>query len=216
MSKSLHVVAFDKKKLRLELINVRYRFDEGPAMYDFKKKLRHFLSSQDKVEYTLVCNGLFMDYLLPKGGKKYCGDVAIPVNIEERKARIPGSGEEPVTLTLADDVGKAIVWLIDDPRPWPKYTYIAGSVTSWNELVKMGEEVTDDKFTVEYIPEAELHKRHQEAIATGDPLKAFYAEIDIWYGINGTMALAENEDPTLFRGINFVQPKDLVQYTYGK
>ena len=80
----------------------------------------------------------------------------------------------------------------------------------------MGEEVTGDKFTVEYVPEAELHKRHQEAIATGDPLKAFYAEIDIWYGINGTMALAENEDPTLFRGINFVKPKDLVQYTYGK
>jgi nucleoside-diphosphate-sugar epimerase len=157
-----------------------------------------------------------MDYLLPKGAKKYCNDVVIPVNIEERKARIPGTGDESIAMTMAEDIGKAVVWLINDPRPWPKYTYIAGSVNTWNELIKLGEEATGDKFAVEYVSEEELHRKHKEALATGDALKAFYAEVDIWYGLNGSMALPENEDTLLFSGIQFIRAKDLINQTYGK
>jgi hypothetical protein len=42
------------------------------------------------LEYTLPANGLFMDYLLPKGAKKYARDAPIPVNPEEATANIPG------------------------------------------------------------------------------------------------------------------------------
>ncbi|CAO3660190.1 unnamed protein product [Umbelopsis vinacea] len=53
------------------------RFDDCRSIYEFKKKFRHFFASQDKNEYTLISNGLFRDYLLPKGAKVYCNDVVI-------------------------------------------------------------------------------------------------------------------------------------------
>ncbi|KAG2174840.1 hypothetical protein INT43_005902 [Umbelopsis isabellina] len=189
--------------------------NDSPAMYDFKRVLREKLVKQDKIEYTLVANGLFMDYLLPKGSKKHLKDVPVPVNVEERKARIPGNGEDTATMTYADDIGKAVVKLIDDPRPWPKYTYINGATFTWHQLVKWGEEVTGDKFHVEYVPTEKLEKRIEDAKAAGDPMEIFFADIDARYA-SDFLRLPQNANPTLFQGIDFKQPKDLIAEWYGK
>lgn len=177
--------------------------------------VREKLLKQNKIEYTLIGNGLFMDYLLPKGSKKHLQDVPIPVNVEERKARIPGNGEDIVTMTYADDIAKSVVKLIDDAQPWPNYTYINGAAFTWNQLVKWGEEVTGDKFQVEYVPTEKLQKALEDAKATGDPLKVFYADIDARYATD-FLCLPQNADPTLLQGIDFKQPKDLIIEWYGK
>lgn len=56
--------------------------------YLFRKTLE---AEESNIEYSIVSNGLFMDYLLPKGKKTYAKDVVIPVNPEERTASIPGT-----------------------------------------------------------------------------------------------------------------------------
>jgi len=174
------------------------------------------MANQTKIEYTLVCNGLFMNYLLPKGTKKYLQDVYINISIEDRKATVPGTGNQPIAMTMVEDIAKAVVWLVDDPRPWPKYTYITGSTTSWNELIKYGEEVTGEKFDVTYTPMETLEENYKAAEATGDTLKKFYAEIDVLYATEGALALPKNEDPSLFKGIRFTQVKELIDNTYKK
>ncbi|KAJ2956934.1 hypothetical protein NQZ79_g7267 [Umbelopsis isabellina] len=189
--------------------------DDAPALYNFKRVLREKLLKQDRIEYTLIGNGLFMDYLQPKGSKKHFLDVVIPVNIEERKARIPGNGEDYVTMTYGDDIGKAVAKLIDDPRPWPKYTYINGATITWNQLVKWGEEATGDKIQVEYVPTDKLEKAVEDAKATGDTMKIFYADIDLRYATD-FLRLPQHPDPTLFQGIDFKQPKDLIFEWFGK
>lgn len=184
-------------------------------MYDFKRVMRKKLAEQDQIEYTLISNGLFMDYLLPKGSKKYLKDVTIPVNVEERKARIPVNGEAPVTMTYADDVGKAIIKLVEDTRPWPLYTYIHGATTTWDQLVKLGEECTGEKFEVEYVSMEKLQEAVVAAKATGDPRKIFFASVDIYYA-GDILSLPQHSDPTLFQDVNFKQPKEMISEWYGK
>ena len=58
-------------------------------LYAGKNELRPEVENSG-LEYTFVANGLFMDYLLPKGTKKYAKDVVIPVNPETKTAIIPG------------------------------------------------------------------------------------------------------------------------------
>jgi hypothetical protein len=43
------------------------------------------------LEYTLVSNGLFLDYLLPVEERKYLKEFGIPVNSKEGTASIPGN-----------------------------------------------------------------------------------------------------------------------------
>jgi hypothetical protein len=184
-------------------------------LYDFKREFREKLFKQDKIEYTLIANGLFMDYLQPKGTKKYLKDVPIPLNVEDRVARIPGDGEAACTMTYAADIGKAVVKLVDDPRPWPRYTYINGATFTWNQMIKWGEEATGEKINVEYIPVEELEKALDAAKATGDPMQIFFADISIRYA-GDFLRLPQHPDPTLFQGIDFKQPKDLIFEWYGK
>ncbi|KAH8552951.1 hypothetical protein BGW37DRAFT_277922 [Umbelopsis sp. PMI_123] len=205
-----------KRFIPSEWVHDVKRYDMRASILKFKQDMRHFLEAQNAIEYTFVCNGLFMDYLLPPGGKKYLKDVTtFCVNFNERKATVPGTGNEPLAMTFADDIGKAIVWLIDDPRPWPKYTYLTGSITSLNQLIQYGEEATGEKFDVTYKSLAELQEAHKAAVATGDPVKAFFAEADIWFG-TGRYDLPKNEDASLFKDIQFVGVKELIYRTYGK
>jgi nucleoside-diphosphate-sugar epimerase len=157
-----------------------------------------------------------MNYLLPTGAKKYLQDIDININIDDRKANVPGTGNQPIAMTMAEDIGKAVVWLIDDAKPWPKYTYIKGSVTSWNELIKYGEEVTGEKFDVTYVPLETLEVNYNAAVAIGDPFKTFFAEIGVMYATDGALDLSKNEDPSLFEGIRFTQVKELIDNTYKK
>ncbi len=54
---------------------------------------------------------------------------------------IPGDGNAPLTLTLADDIGKAVTELVDAQK-WEKHTSISGENTSWNNILHTVEKVT--------------------------------------------------------------------------
>lgn len=118
-----------------------------------------------------------MDYLLPKGTKKYLKDVPIPVAPENHTARIPGDGNAQIVLTSADDVGLGLVWLLDQPK-WDTYTYFRGDVTTWNKVLKDAEEITGKTFTAEYVSADGIQARLVEAQRSGDQMKEFFAEVD--------------------------------------
>lgn len=65
-------------------------------------------------------------------------------------AVIPGTGDEPVTLTFGEDIGKAVCVLLDEPK-WEKYTYINGDTTSWNKILQAGEQATGTYFNYLFI-----------------------------------------------------------------
>lgn len=134
-----------------------------------------------------------MDYLLPKGKKKHLKDVSIPVDPESRSARIPGNGNTSTTLTSGDDVGKGIVWLLDQPAgAWETYTYLRGDVTSWNAILKQAEGVIGQKFEVTYVSVETIAETEKAAQLKGDFKGAFFAEIDKGYA-EGWLELPEGK-----------------------
>jgi len=144
-------------------------------LYDKKQRVRDVLE-KTSLEYTYVAVGLFMDYLLPIGAKKYFRDYPTPVDVQNRKAHIPGTGEAKVSLTTGDDIARAVGVLLDTPK-WEKYIYIVGETTTWNNVVKLAENVTGAKFAVTYEPEQQIKERIQNA--GSDMFKRMYAEMDL-------------------------------------
>lgn len=122
-----------------------------------------------------------MDYFLPKGTKKYLQDVPMPVDPEHHTAQIPWDGNDTFTLTSADDVGRGLVWLLDQPR-WDTYTYFRGEQTTWNKVLREAEDITGHTFTVEYISAERIKSKLAEAQSRGDYYKEIMTEIDLGFG----------------------------------
>lgn len=80
---------------------------------------RERLAKQDAVEYTLLCHGWFMDYVVPSD-KTYMKDIypvwPVDVNNGLDVVVIPGSGEETIGLTAARDVARVGVQLLGAPK----------------------------------------------------------------------------------------------------
>ena len=193
----------------VDLIRTRNRYPNLFQIHGPKISVRDILA-KSKLEYTLVCffsrlnilmynsrcafevgNGLFMDYLLPKGKKQYVTDFpSIPVLPEDRIARIPGDGNAPVTLTAGADIGRGVVWLLDQPH-WDKYTYFRGENTTWNKVLQEAEEIVGDKFKVEYVSFDKVDQAIKDAEGEpGNVWKLLAAEYDRAFA-RGQVALPE-------------------------
>lgn len=86
-------------------------------------------------------NGYFLDYYGPPSLKSYMNRVTFVVDVANKKAGIPGTGNEPMTFTYTYDVAKFVVAALDLPK-WEEVTYCYGEKTTWNEFVKQAEEAT--------------------------------------------------------------------------
>jgi hypothetical protein len=67
----------------------------------------------------------------------------IVVDIANKIAAIPGTGDEPIVLTYATDVGKFVAASLDLPK-WEESTVIYGEVTTFHKMVKLAEEITGE------------------------------------------------------------------------
>lgn len=61
------------------------------------------------------------------------------VDIANKVAAIPGTGNDIVSFTYTFDVAKFVVKLLDLPK-WEETTYVYGDKATLNELVKIAEE----------------------------------------------------------------------------
>jgi len=93
------------------------------------------------LETTYVANSVFMDYF---------GQPNIPsnlrlnlwaVDVSSRRAVIPGTGDDVITMTYSKDFARFVARLIDDDS-WPKFSNISGSDTTLNEIVAIAEKIT--------------------------------------------------------------------------
>ncbi|KAL1838205.1 hypothetical protein VTJ49DRAFT_2932 [Mycothermus thermophilus] len=99
------------------------------------------------LEWTAVTNGFFVDYFAAPKVPSYQPPMAIAVDIAHNTAAIPGSGDVPVVFTHTWDIAKFVAALVDAPK-WERDSYIIGDRLTWNEFVRLAEEVKGAKFTV--------------------------------------------------------------------
>lgn len=85
-----------------------------------------------------------MDYYGIPAIKTHLPPMSFAVDMSSRKAAIPGTGNEPISLIYSYDVAKFVSAYLGAPK-WEEITYVYGEKTTWNKFVKIAEEVTGMK-----------------------------------------------------------------------
>lgn len=111
------------------------------------------------LEYTAVVNGFFVDYYVQPHVKSYLSGLTLAIDIPNKTAAIPGSGNTPVVFTHTFDVAKFVDPLLRQSS-WDKESYIIGDKVTMNELLAIAEEARGTKFTTTYDSLDKL-KTHQ-------------------------------------------------------
>ena len=99
------------------------------------------------LEWTIICNGFFLDYWGMPKVKTYLTPITILVDIAAGKAAIPGSGDTPVVFTYTQDVAKYTAAALTLDK-WEKESYVIGAKTTLNNLLKVAEDVRGTYSTV--------------------------------------------------------------------
>ncbi|KAF8989855.1 hypothetical protein BDQ17DRAFT_1333817 [Cyathus striatus] len=130
------------------------------------------------MEHTAFRNGMFMDYFA-KGSLKYKGPLRMEtfmVDVGGRKAEIPGTGDEMITLTTLADIGKFVSAAVTLDT-WPEEMGMSGETLTFNQIVQVAEEVLGQKFNVTYVSKEELTTKQVEGIEKKDWFRQFSAEV---------------------------------------
>jgi len=103
------------------------------------------------LEWTSVINGFFLDYYVVPHVKSHLGGLTIAIDIANKTAAIPGSGDVPVVFTYSFDIGRFVAALLAQPQSfWDKESYIIGDKLTLNEVLAIAEEVRGSKFKTTY------------------------------------------------------------------
>jgi nucleoside-diphosphate-sugar epimerase len=93
------------------------------------------------LEWTTFHNGFFLDcYAIPHIDS-YMAPAAFVIDIPNKVAAIPGSGNDPVYLTYTRDLAKFAVAALDRPK-WDEMTFCYSDSTTWNDFVALLEDAT--------------------------------------------------------------------------
>ena len=134
--------------------NIEAYPDQPGFYYAPHEPIREMLRRQTHVEWTLVCIGWLTDYFLPLKNR-HIKDIAEfhPINWEDDKIVIPGTGKEPVDFTWARDVARGLASLVKaSPGSWEPYTFMSGERSCWNDTVNIFQQkYRNDKSPVEHI-----------------------------------------------------------------
>ncbi|CAG9976122.1 unnamed protein product [Clonostachys byssicola] len=109
------------------------------------------------LQYTRFAIGVFMDYFGTPNIPSHLSPFIWGVNIAKRRAAIPGSGDEIISMTYSKDVARFIERLLED-GDWPEYSIISGSDTSFNQILALAQEYTGEDFSVTYDSKEKLEK----------------------------------------------------------
>lgn len=114
--------------------------------------------SKTNLQYTRISVGTFFDWWgKPAGLKTEIVDLPWVLDIKNARAVIPGTGKEKVSMTYSVDVARFVVRLLDEER-WDREVGLVGQDVSFEELVRVAEEVTGRKFDVGYDGREKLER----------------------------------------------------------
>ena len=91
------------------------------------------------IEFTTFRIGYFTDYFGIPHIESRMAPVAIQIDVANKVAAIPGSGDDLVTFTYSFDVARFVEAALDLSH-WEEDTFCVGDTCSLNDVVKMAEE----------------------------------------------------------------------------
>ncbi|KAM0263897.1 hypothetical protein ACHAQJ_000932 [Trichoderma viride] len=109
------------------------------------------------LEWTRVANGYFMDYYGYPHVKTYLKPLFFVVDVGNKAAGIPGTGDDIVAFTYTADVAKFVVAALGLPK-WDEVLYCYGEKASYNQVLALAEEARGTKFNVAHDSVEKLSK----------------------------------------------------------
>jgi swainsonine biosynthesis oxidoreductase SwnR len=108
------------------------KYPDQPSYFtETHPPIRRALEQQTDLEWTIVCIGLFADYVVP-AKNRYLMDMreGNMIDFKAKQLTFPGTGYEPLDMVSARDVARALASLVNAPD-WEPYTYISANRTDW-------------------------------------------------------------------------------------
>ncbi|KAF7551041.1 hypothetical protein G7Z17_g5312 [Cylindrodendrum hubeiense] len=124
-------ISASTKRFIASVWGIKYRPDQEWFPPAVPKLAAVTALEKTNLEWTTILNGFFLDYWAAA------------------KAAIPGSGSTLAVFTYSGDVAKYTAAALTLGK-WEKESYVIGSKISWNDFVKIAEEVRGMKFDVTY------------------------------------------------------------------
>ncbi|KAL2793380.1 hypothetical protein BJX66DRAFT_306057 [Aspergillus keveii] len=190
------------------------KYPDQPGFYwETREPIREILRNQSKLEWTLVCCGWIVDYILPPANRymKDIGD-AFPINLAEKRMVIPGTGSERVDWISARDLAKGIVSLVKVPKgEWGRYVYLSGERMSCDQLAALvKEKYPGIEFAVEYLSLRVLVNAVRDAKDDFEKIEAEY-KIVIPSGSGGfEEGVVERDRERYFKDLKFRAVKEVL------
>ncbi|KAH8661735.1 hypothetical protein BGZ61DRAFT_463552 [Ilyonectria robusta] len=174
--------------------------------------IRERLNAQTDIEWTILCLGMFMDYVVPLG-KTYLKDYGemVPWNRQKWEAALAGTGNEPVGFTSARDVMKAAVRIAKLPK-WENYFFIVGENSTLNKITEKMESFYGRKFNAICYKTPEATEKAMKDHA-GDAEKLSILDVDEWLYCGATHIPepdAQSHKERYFQDITFRKVDELL------
>ncbi|KNB13547.1 hypothetical protein FOXG_13021 [Fusarium oxysporum f. sp. lycopersici 4287] len=153
-----------------------------------KAAVMDFLKTTD-LEYSAWYTGFFVDYYVSPPLKSPLDHWTVFIDIANRTAALPGSGDVPVAMSYTMDVAKFVAGSLSLSK-WERETLIYNDKLTMNQYVQVVEEVRGEKIQVTYdsldllksgkITELPSHPPMYESVSK-DVIQSFLAAFGILF-----------------------------------
>ncbi|KAL6354237.1 hypothetical protein LRP88_12571 [Fusarium phalaenopsidis] len=125
------------------------------------------------LQYTRFQVGSFMDYLChPFKASKYITTLPLNIDLEKKRAIVvEGSLDDEMAYTSAGDIAHVVARAVDYQGEWPVIGGIEGDKITIGQLLKIGEKIRGEPFTIEWLK--------MEDLAAGELKTDNYPRIDL-------------------------------------
>lgn len=136
-------------------------------------------SAKRAVEESLRRSGMTYTILQPTFFVEVWLSPALGFDLVNGKAQVYGAGENKISWISFQDVAKFAVAALDNPQAKNAVLRLGGpDALSPLEVVRLAEQTTGKKFTVQHVPEDALRSQHGAAT---DPLQQSFAALMLYY-----------------------------------
>jgi nucleoside-diphosphate-sugar epimerase len=117
--------------------------------HKFRQPVLDELAKTD-LEWTRVHNGYFVDYFGAPHLESHLQPVSFGIDMANKAAGIPGTGNDVMCFTYTKDLAKFVVAALDLPK-WDEAMFCYGDKITWNEFLKIAEEVRGQSTHLEIL-----------------------------------------------------------------
>ncbi|EAU37814.1 predicted protein [Aspergillus terreus NIH2624] len=148
------IQAADQSKTTKRFIPSEYSFIQTKELLSVDPSIQHWLNAADSLkksslQYTRVIPGFFMDYWGMPPVRTNLQPVTFGIDMVSCQAAIPGDGNDVIGMTYTYDMAEFLVKLLE-LEEWPEFSIFVGDDVTYNELLRLAEEVRGKKFQVTY------------------------------------------------------------------